>query len=107
MKAARCRIAGAGDFEKGWNRLFGFNRTRVPCDWSDVEAEDELTFGRVLLFHAFCAADEDAARVLCTCESLDCGPLRRFEPGSRATGKIEDLNPRLEAGKHLGRIRDA
>lgn len=39
MKAALCRMAGEGEFEKEWKRLSGFKRARVSTDWPvDVEA---------------------------------------------------------------------
>jgi hypothetical protein len=35
MKAARWRMAGEGEFEKEWKRLFGFRRA---CESTEVEA---------------------------------------------------------------------
>lgn len=39
MEAARCRMAGEGEFENEWNRLLGFKRARVSTEGpAEVEA---------------------------------------------------------------------
>lgn len=42
MKEARCRIARDGDFENGWNKLFGFSSARLSGEEYPVEVEDAL-----------------------------------------------------------------
>lgn len=64
MKAARCRIAGEGEFEKEWKRLSGFKTARVSTEWPvDVDAaalwaidgEDSLLVGAELLETLACS----------------------------------------------------
>lgn len=95
MKAARCRIAEAGDWVKGWKRLLGFSNVRSGDRWLDV-ADDALDLSEVRLYDSFCVCGLCSAFFACPCRFLD-DKLR--EPKLRT----EAGHVRLETGS-LGSI---
>lgn len=92
MNAARCRIAGEGEFEKEWKRLLGFKRARVSTEGpAEVEAAlgadiDGLDAGVTVVFFS-CSVVIPSERLL------------RSEPKLRIHGAA-----RREEARHCRRV---